>query len=200
MSQFDWSISLAPTNNLRGSPEAVEYFKTLKNELADRVANNIGAVKNERFRLYWDHIHIWYKLRYLSEWFAEHDACVVASNYTQDGFFYHPEDIDPAKPLETFALEQSRVGMIRNLDYHINLVSQYVEDYKLDGLVMHACRTCRSMELGQFDVVDAISKKYGIPGIVIEGDHCDPTLFSESLWNDRLEAFLETVAVAKSTR
>lgn len=200
MSQFDWSISLAPTNNLRGTPEAVDYFRALRAELEDRVANSISSVPHEHYRLYWDHIHVWFKLRELSEWFAAHNACVVASNYTQDGFFYYPEDIDPAKPLETIALEQCRVFMLRGLDYHINLVAKFVEEYKLDGLIMHSSRTCRSMELGQYDVVDAIEKRFGIPGVVIEGDHADPALYSDSQWEETLETFLETVEARKAAR
>jgi len=201
MSQFDWFISLAPANILRGRERSVEYWKLLKAELEDRVARGIGAVPEEKYRLYWDHIAVWFRLRDLSEWFAAHDACVVAGNYVNCMFYPEPEEIEPEHPLETLARERcATLQMVRNLDYRINIVGKLIEEFRIDGMVVHASRTCRPLALGQYDLVDAIGEKYGIPGIVLEGDHCDPSLYSDAEWHDKLESFLEMVDARKKER
>ncbi|MFC1939241.1 2-hydroxyacyl-CoA dehydratase [Chloroflexota bacterium] len=47
--------------------------------------------------------------------------------------------------------------------------------------------------LGQQEILDSIDKKYGVPGVVIEGDNIDHTLFLEEQIRTRVEALLETI-------
>ena len=200
MSQFDWFISLAPANILRGRPEAVEYFRKLKAELQQRVAHGISAVPHERHRLYWDHIATWFKLKDHSNWFAAHDAAVVASNYTMDAFYYEPDKIDLDRPLYSVAYELCKITPKRSFECHLKLVEQAVKEYHVDGLVMNSARTCRPFGLGQHDIVRIIEERYDIPGIVIETDHADPSMYSDAQWLSRMEAFMETLDAQPARR
>jgi benzoyl-CoA reductase/2-hydroxyglutaryl-CoA dehydratase subunit BcrC/BadD/HgdB len=47
--------------------------------------------------------------------------------------------------------------------------------------------------LGQQEIIANIEKKYGIPGIVIDGDMIDSTMVSEDQIRTRIEALLETI-------
>jgi benzoyl-CoA reductase/2-hydroxyglutaryl-CoA dehydratase subunit BcrC/BadD/HgdB len=78
---FDGVVHMGPAVVLRGAQEAVDYYKILLTELNGRVKSHEGAVDSERFRLYWDGMPIWGRLRAHSELFANHKACVVASTY-----------------------------------------------------------------------------------------------------------------------
>ncbi len=197
MSEFDWFISIAPANILRGREKSVSYWKTLKSELEARVRNGVAAVPGEKYRLYWDHVAVWFKLRELSEMFASRQACVVASTYLADAFYAEPDHIDPSDPLGSIAREQCMGFSMRDLDYRINLVSRLVEERRLDGLIMFSSRTCRPFGIGQYDIVEAIQKRHNIPGIVLEGDHCDRTMHSDIEWNNQLEPFFEALASRK---
>ena len=61
---------------MRGTEEAVEYYRILKEEVEQRVSDNQAAVPGERFRFYWEGPPIWSALRPLSELFLEHQVAV----------------------------------------------------------------------------------------------------------------------------
>ena len=68
---FDTLIHIAPMVLMRGTPEAVEYYRMLKAEVEDRVAQGVAAVPGESHRFYWDGPPIWCALRPLARLFAE---------------------------------------------------------------------------------------------------------------------------------
>lgn len=198
MSVFDWFISLAPINILRGTQESVDYFARLREEVRERVASGVSSVPEERHRLYWDQIAIWFKVGALADKFARLDACVVAATYTHAMFYAEPELFNPDQPVRALAERVVSEYLSRSLDWRINTVLRYVEAYKIDGLVMHSPRTCRPMDIGQFDIIDAATRRYGIPGIILEADHTDPNYYSDAQVDNRLQAFIEALEARKS--
>ena len=67
ISVFDQFIHMAPIVEMRGKKETVDYYAALLKELDENISRGIGAVRNERKRLLWDKLPIWYRLRYLAE-------------------------------------------------------------------------------------------------------------------------------------
>ena len=82
MSAFDAFFHLALIVTLRGTQIVVDYYTGLLAEMKERIAEGIGAVPKETYRLLWDNLPVWYKTRWLSDKFAAHDACLVADTYT----------------------------------------------------------------------------------------------------------------------
>jgi benzoyl-CoA reductase/2-hydroxyglutaryl-CoA dehydratase subunit BcrC/BadD/HgdB len=57
ISIFDTLIHMAIIVYLRGRPEAASYYKVLVDEIEqEKVSKGIGAVRDERFRLYWENL------------------------------------------------------------------------------------------------------------------------------------------------
>jgi benzoyl-CoA reductase/2-hydroxyglutaryl-CoA dehydratase subunit BcrC/BadD/HgdB len=56
---------MGPAVILRGTQPAVDYYKLLLKELEERVAGGVAAVDDERFRLYWEGMPIWGRLRHI---------------------------------------------------------------------------------------------------------------------------------------
>ena len=82
MSAFDAFFHLALIVTLRGTQTVVDYYSMLLDEMNQRIKQGISAVPNEKYRLLWDNLPIWFRTRWLSETFAAHDACLVADTYT----------------------------------------------------------------------------------------------------------------------
>jgi benzoyl-CoA reductase/2-hydroxyglutaryl-CoA dehydratase subunit BcrC/BadD/HgdB len=78
---FDGTIHMGPAVVLRGTPIAVNYYEELLSELKERIKTCVAAVHDEQYRLYWEGMPIWGKLRALSQQFYELNTCVVASTY-----------------------------------------------------------------------------------------------------------------------
>ena len=72
---FDETIQMGPAVVLRGTDTAIDYYHVLLKEMEERVAGNIGAVEDETFRIYWEGLPIWGKLRSLSELFQKSNIC-----------------------------------------------------------------------------------------------------------------------------
>ncbi|MBS3809517.1 MAG: 2-hydroxyacyl-CoA dehydratase, partial [Desulfobacterales bacterium] len=82
MTAFDAFFHLALIVTLRGKQITVDYYRELLDELNDRISQGIAMVPNEKYRLLWDNLPVWYRTRWLSDKFASHDAALVADTYT----------------------------------------------------------------------------------------------------------------------
>lgn len=200
MTIFDLFISLAPIHYLRGTYESVQYFEELLTELRDRVSNGIASVPNEKYRLYWDNLPIWFKLGALSEKLASYKAIPIVGLYTHGCFYAEPEILDPKDPFDFMARELCNHFTYFTLEVKINKLAKWVDEFSLDGLVMHSSRTCRPADIGQHDLIDAMLRRKGIPGVMIDGDPTDPNYFSEAQTNTRIEAFIEVLTMMKRGR
>lgn len=192
MSSFDAFFHLALIVTLRGTQKVVDYYKILLEEMKERVKEGISAVPNEKYRLLWDNLPVWYKTRWLSDKFAEHDACLVADTYTSawcTTFQYiRPDDFR-----ESIADAYSRIYLNIGVDEMAETVLKMIEKYDVDGLVMHSNRSCKPYSFGQMDIQKIIQKRAGIPTLMIEADMVDERNFSESQIGVRIDAFMEMI-------
>jgi bcr-type benzoyl-CoA reductase subunit B len=190
MSAFDAFFHLALIVTLRGTQTAVDYYQELLDEMNERVKEGIGAVPNERYRLLWDNLPIWYRTKWLSEKFAAHDACLVADTYTS-AWCGALRYIDENDFLNSMAEGYSRIYLNIGVDEMARTVCDMVDKYDVDGLVIHSNRSCKPYSLGQYDIQRIVEEKKGIPSLMIEADMCDERMFSESQIETRIEAFIE---------
>lgn len=186
---FDAFIHMAPIVTLRGTQEVVDYYKLLRDEMQDRVANGIGAVADEKYRLIWDNIPIWFAMRSLGNLFADNSACLVADTYTTAWAV----DIRIEDPMTSMADAYTKVYLNISIDLMLEQLAALMERFSADGLVMHSNRSCKPYSLGQYDLARAITEKTGKPALIIEADMTDSRAFSEAQTRERVEAFIESL-------
>jgi len=197
MTAFEAFISLGPMMLLRGQPRSTEFYEKLNEEIGDRLSRSTGSIVDEKYRLYWDNLPIWFKLGSLSEKLADFGANLIASAYTHYAFRYPSEKIDPEHPLESIA-ERSLLGIrAMSSKFRMDMVAKLIEEYSLDGVLAHSARTCRPYDIGQYDIVREMERKMGVPGVIIDGDPTDPDCYSEAETNARLETFFEILETKK---
>ena len=194
MTIFDAFGHLAPIVSLRGLPVALNYYRVLLNELNDRVKKGIGAITDERKRLMWDNIAIWYKVRDLSNLFAERGMNFVAATYT-NAWAETISYLDMNHPFESLAKAYSLVILNNNLNHRFELMERLVKEYGVDGLVIHSARSCKPYSVGQYDIKRLLMDRLGVPSVVIEADIADSRVFSEEQTRTRVEAFFEAMEV-----
>ena len=195
---WDYGVSIAPVFYMMGNPIGITYYEKLLKELQERREKNIPAVApdGEQYRLYWDGWLPWAFLGKFMRKFIPNGAICLCGRYPWE-FFPHPELIDPENPVEcwTDLYYGQESHLVYSFSPHgtVDLIGELIEDYSLDGLVMFSSKTCRAMNIAQLDVVDAIEKKYGVPGVIIEGDMVDPAMISDSQIETRLQALFEMI-------
>ncbi|HEX4107522.1 MAG TPA: 2-hydroxyacyl-CoA dehydratase family protein [Solirubrobacteraceae bacterium] len=191
---FEWTNSIAPVNFLPGDQDIVDYFADKKAEIAERVQNGIGAVPEERYRLYWDGIMNWNKIGWLADKFAGYDACVVSGRYTHLGFWQHPDVIDvDGDPLDGMAQNYLSCPISISAPQVIELTLQHCRDYRIDGMILHGAHTCRAFSYPQFLIGEAVSSNLKMPTAMFEGDMVDESFYQDELVNSRVEAMLEQI-------
>lgn len=186
----DLFTHLAAIVVLRGAPEAVAYYRRLRDEVRQRVERGIGAIPNEQFRLLWDNIAIWSHLSRFYYLFAARGACFVVDTYT-GAWDAIPEEGDP---IESLARVYTGVYLNRSLGFRLGQMQQLMQDYACDGFVMHNNRSCKAFSLGQPAARRLLTEATGAPGLLLEADMCDTRAYAEQQVRMRVEAFLETLA------
>jgi benzoyl-CoA reductase subunit B len=193
---FDWIVSIAHVNFLPGTQAIVDYFEAVKAEMQERVANGEGAVKDEKYRLFFDGMMNWNKIGWLADKFAAVNATVVAGRYTHMSFWQEPQLVDLKDPVLGMAQNYLICPNNHGAPIMIGEINKLCDKFKIDGMVMHASRTCRGMTNSQFLIADA-AKARGRQALFFEGDVADESFYKDELLNTRLEAMIESLDARK---
>jgi benzoyl-CoA reductase subunit B len=185
---------------IRGTDDAIEYYKFLRDEVEDRLDRGQGPVTpdgdmgKERYRLVVEGPPNYTNFRQFWKMFYDEGAVVVASSYTKVGGVY---DLgfrhDPDRPLETLAEYCLGVYTNRSLPMRIEMLSNYVRDYGADGLLINSIKSCNSFSAGQLLIMREVEKRTGKPAAFVESDLVDPRYFSAANIKNRLESYLQMI-------
>ena len=128
----------------------------------------------------------WNKIGYLANKFAGMDAAMVAGRYTHMGFWHEHECIDVNDPLEGMAINYLVCPINLSAPLMVQQIVKLCREYEIDGVVLHAARTCRAFSNPQFIIADAVQKQLGLPVAMI-----DESFYKDELIDSRVEAMLE---------
>lgn len=209
-------FSLYIVNSLiRYKKEAVDFYRSLYDEVQDRVKNQIAALATERCRLYHDTEPVWHFLQ-LFRYAEKYGAVCAASFYVfLVGTAFEADEKGSwvaAKTMEERGLKlHSREEALRVLaESYINRPGlqgwqvrpkvadsvRIAQDWHCDGAILHFNRGCEGLSMGLSEVRLAM-KKAGIPTMTYESNMVDPREFSASQIIDSIEAFLESMNLTK---
>ena len=186
----DLFVNMAPIVVLRGTKAAVDFYRDLRDEVRERVKAGIGAVPCERYRLLWDNIAIWYRLHRFFRHFVDSDACFVVDTYT--GAW--SSEIETGDLLESLAHAYAQVLLNVSYRQRAEEMIGLVEEYDVDGFVMHSNRSCKPYSLGQYEIKRVVSERTGVPGLIIEADMCDSRAYADAPIKTRMQAFMEMLS------
>jgi benzoyl-CoA reductase/2-hydroxyglutaryl-CoA dehydratase subunit BcrC/BadD/HgdB len=185
---FDQTIHMGPAVVARGTPEAVDYYEGLLEEMQARVRDGVAAVEGEKYRIYWEGMPIWGKLRDLSELFSGLKTSVVASTYCNSWIF---KDFDPRRPFESMAKAYTDIFICHDEQWKENYIEGMIREFHVDGIVFHDAKTCPHNTNTRYGMPQRLEYRTGIPTLVINGDLNDLRCFSEEQARTNIEAFIE---------
>ncbi len=179
---------MGPAVVLRGTQVAVDYYRLLLNELEERIEQRVAAIEGERFRLYWEGMPIWGKLRALSTQFLELGCCVVASTYCNSWIF---EAFDPQDPFYSMARAYTELFITRSEEMKERYIEEIVDSFSIDGIIFHDAKTCPNNSNSRYGMPERLRERLGIPTLTINGDLNDLRCYSEEQAKTNIEAFVE---------
>lgn len=187
----DLFLNMAPIVTLRGTKQTVKFYQELKNEVEDRVARQVGAIPEERYRLLWDNIAIWHQLYRFYNHFVDYGACFVVDTYTGGWSM----EIEEGEPIRALARTYTKIFLNQSLQVRARLMIDAIESFHVDGFVMHSNRSCKPYSVGQYDIQRIVTAQTQRPGLVIEADHSDPRSYADEPVQSRIQTFMETLRV-----
>ncbi|NKB59789.1 MAG: benzoyl-CoA reductase subunit B [Alphaproteobacteria bacterium] len=184
----------------RGTDDAVEYYRLLRQEIEARIANGQGPITpegdmgSEKYRLVVEGPPNWTSFRDFWKMFYDEGAVVVASTYTKVGGVYdfgfrH----DPDHPLESLADYCLGCYTNRNLPQRVEMIENYMSEYEADGFLINSIKSCNSFSAGQLLIMREIEDRTGKPAAFVESDLVDPRYFSKANIKNRLESYFQMI-------
>lgn len=190
----------------RGTQAGVDYYRTLRSEIEERLAAGRGPItpdgelEEERYRLVMEGPPNWTSFRDFWRMFSDEGAVVVASSYTKVGGLYDRGfRHDPKRPLETLA--EYCMGCYTNLGLpsRVDLIADYIREYRADGFMINSVKSCNSFSVGQLLMLRQLEERTGVPGGFIESDLVDPRYFSAANIKNRIESYLQMLEQKRGT-
>lgn len=191
---FDGTIHMGPAVVLRGTQQAVDYYKLLLKELEERIDNRVAAVDDEKYRIYWEGMPIWGRLRAHSEMFAGLQACVLASTYCNSWIF---TDFDAEDPFKSMAKAYTELFIVRADAEKEKYIRNMLDFFKIDGIIYHDAKTCPNNSNNRYGMPQRLENLTKIPSLVINGDLNDMRLVSDEQTRTNIEAFIEQLEERK---
>ena len=184
----------------RGTGTAIGYYETLREDIRLRSAGKLGALTlegnldHERYRIVVEGPPTWVNFLALWKLFYHLGAVVVAASYTRvGGVFDRGFRHDPDAPLESFA--RYCMGCYTNLSIprRVELLSEYIVDYRADGFLINSIKSCNSFSAGQLLILREVERRTGVPVGFIESDLVDARYFSYAHVKNRLDAYFQMI-------
>ena len=177
---------------LLGTQKAVKIYRQLFEEVSEKVKRRQGAIE-EKIRLAWDNIVLWYNLG-LFNYFEQHDAAVIYEPYISDT--WGGVELNINEPLKSLASKCLNIWANFSLEVRAKRYFQVVKDFHIDGVVFHSNRACKPFSMGQIELAKYL-RENGIPSVSFEADMADPAAYADGQVKLRLDAFLELLKMKK---
>ncbi len=205
MDTGDAMNTMVPIAFMMGTQEAYDFFLELNAELKQKIANGEGVIPDEKYRLLWGGgLPSWFALSDF-DYFNEKGAVFPAETTYRSFEDTRQFDIDLTKindPLEhiawrwikywTFWYDAARKRPGSHPD--VERLIRYIEDYDIDGVVMHEAFSCRTWHPGLIWQLNQLKKVYrDIPSLILESDIVDINSYSEVDTHARIDAFIESL-------
>jgi len=189
---MDTLAAIFPLVILPGIKPGINYFKKLYKEAEQRVAENYGAVENEKYRLMFEGIPFWYAIRFI-RMVESMGAVITFEPYT---LAFGPRK-PPNASMHDLAklIIQSPYNL--NLSARISYFKDVIRDWKIDGVLLHNNQSCRPSATGMYDLRNALMEQAGTPSLILDCDMNDPRAYSDEQMKMRVESFLELLDANK---
>jgi len=191
---------LFPLFTMPGLKAPIKLYKRMYREAKARVDAGIGALEQENYRLMFEGIPFWYNLKYFAL-LEQYGAIIVYEPYTYAfSKFMNPnitKDMLLNQPIEAMSELMLSFWYIYPLETRIKKFKETVEEWKIDGVILHNNMSCRPNACGLYDLKRRLSDDYDIPCLIIDADMNDPRKLNETQVTNKIESFIEILSKRK---
>ncbi|MBU2648207.1 2-hydroxyacyl-CoA dehydratase family protein [bacterium] len=182
----------------QGTRTAVDFLGQVLAEVKERAANGIGVIEDEKIRLFWDNIPLWYNMGVFN-YVEKMNGVVVAETYSA-AWSLRLDTVNPIRALALKSLMSYPLVSCVSIKKRREMVIKACREYQIDGVILHRNKSCVPITLGQMDIKKELEQTLDIPSVIIDADHMDDRNFSTAQFQTRMDAFMETLHERKTAR
>jgi len=171
-----------------GTEQAVDFYERLCTELEQKVKQGIGVVENEKYRLVWDNLPLWFDLQ-IFQYMQSLGAVVVAETFSH----VWTGSLDPSEPYESLARKHLSNMANCTIEGRIELIAGLVKDFRANGVILPTNWGCRMMTIGETVVKKKIQEMTGVSSLILDVDSTDWRNYDEYRVKTKLETYLKTL-------
>jgi benzoyl-CoA reductase/2-hydroxyglutaryl-CoA dehydratase subunit BcrC/BadD/HgdB len=171
-----------------GTEQAVDFYERLCNELEQMVKQDVGIIENEKHRLVWDNLPLWFDLQ-MFPYLRNLGAVVVAETFSH----VWTGSLDPSRPYESLARKHLPNMANCTIEGRIRLIEGLVKDFNANGVILPTNWGCRMMTIGETIVKKRIQEMTGVPALILDVDSTDWRNYDEYRVKTKLETYLRTL-------
>ena len=187
MGSADGFATIYPGMYCSGTPKAYEFYKTLHGEVKARVEAGLGQIEDEKFRLLWYGIPLWFNMSIFN--YFEEIGGVFAYEPA-----YNPTPWPVQRPDDPLTeMAERTLASGSSMNSMIMALVEQSREYGIAGSVLAYLLTCRPVYLPGLEIRRAFAEQLGIPSVLIECDLVDERSYSEGQVRTRLDAFGEQI-------
>jgi benzoyl-CoA reductase/2-hydroxyglutaryl-CoA dehydratase subunit BcrC/BadD/HgdB len=179
----------------QGTQEAVDFLTAVRDEVKEKAEAGTGVIEEEKIRLFWDNIPLWYNMG-LFNYFEKMGGVVVAETYSA-AWSLRLDSKNPIEALARKSLISYPLVSCVSVEKRKEMVLKACREYAIDGAVLHRNKSCVPITMGQMDIKRALEEELGVPSVVIDADHMDDQNFSVAQFETRVDAFMEMLLEKK---
>jgi benzoyl-CoA reductase/2-hydroxyglutaryl-CoA dehydratase subunit BcrC/BadD/HgdB len=191
---------LFPLFTMCGLKEPIKLYNRMYREAKHRVDSKIGALRNEEFRLMFEGIPFWYHLKFFSK-LEQWNSIIVYEPYTYAFSKYMNPNVTKEmvlnNPIEAMSELMMSFWYVYDLETRIKKFAETVEEWKIDGVLLHENLSCRPNSCGLYDLKKHLMDDFDIPCLVITADMNDPRKLNEIQVTNQIESFIEILRQKK---
>jgi len=228
MGTGDAMNTMVPMVFMLGTQEGYDFFAELNRELKEKIAKGEGVVPAEKYRLLWGGgLPSWFALTDFNYFNSKGAVFPVETTYRMIEPTYRLNIPDTDDPIERLAWRWlgywtywfDKAKQRPGSEPDVERLIQYIEDYQIDGVVMHEAFSCRTWHLGLIWQLNQLKKIYRpipvlvlgagdkknlehreLPSLILESDIVDISSYSEVDTRARIDAFIETLESTKKNK
>jgi len=228
MGTGDAMNTMVPMVFMLGTQEGYDFYLDLNRELKAKIARKEGVVEDEKYRLLWGGgLPSWFALTDFNYFNSKGAVFPVETTYRMIEPVYRLNMPDTNDPIERLAWRwlrywtywYDRAKKRPGSEPDVERLIQYIEDYQIDGVVMHEAFSCRTWHLGLIWQLNQLRKIYKpipvlilgqdgkktekereLPSLILESDIIDISSYSEVDTRNRIDAFIETLEQVRKNR
>ncbi|WP_411002660.1 2-hydroxyacyl-CoA dehydratase subunit D [Paenibacillus sp. TH7-28] len=204
-----------------GEPELNELYRVLYNEIYEQIEwNRKQREHQEKYRILWHYLPIYSQKNFFKELFEKYGITVVTGTFfplsdhpaVNYSFQYPitPEQLLEAKQsipvslvsmdrkehFKEIALSVLELDVNRTIDFKNDKIMDLINNFNINGVVMHCDKSCRPQSLPQYELVRKLNEQLHLPVLIFDADTMDDRYFSPSQVLTRFEAFVEKMQAA----